>query len=146
MPLPSLDPSEPTPVLLIESDRTLALKLQDLLFSLFPETLDLAMACSLREGMTYLSIHQVSLILIGLAVSDYKGPDAVRALRLSAPDSALIAYGAVVPEPLHLDAIRAGAHEVLSLADASTDTFRLVAECAMVRATSPKLDADSPST
>jgi len=85
MPLPSLEPSEPTSVLLIEPDRTLSLTLQDLSFSLFRETLDLAMACSLRDGMAYLGAHRVSLILISLAVSDYKGLDAVRVLRRTTP-------------------------------------------------------------
>ena len=85
MPLPSLEPSEPTSVLLIEPDRTLSLTLQDLSFSLFRETLDLAMACALRDGMAYLGAHRVSLILISLAVSDYKGLDAVRVLRRTTP-------------------------------------------------------------
>jgi signal transduction histidine kinase len=144
MALSSLEVSQPTPVLLIEPERSLAFKLQDLLFGLFRESLDLAVACSLRDGMTYLCSHRVPLILISLAVSDYKGLDAVRALRLTAPDSGLIAYGAVVHETLRLDAIRAGAHEVFSVADASADTFRLTAECAIARSKTHQLDADSP--
>jgi len=85
MPLPPLEPSQPTWVLLIEPDRTLSLTLQDLSFSLFRETLDLAMACSLRDGMTYLCAHRVPLILISLTVSNYKGLDAVRVLRRTTP-------------------------------------------------------------
>jgi DNA-binding NarL/FixJ family response regulator len=107
--------------------------------------LDLAIACSLRDGMTYLCSHRVPLIFLGLAVSDYKGLDAVRALRLTAPDSGLIAYDSVVHETLRLDAIRAGAHEVLSITDISTDTLRLVAECAMIRFKQPMVDAGSPT-
>lgn len=144
MRLSSPEASQPTPVLLIEPERSLAVKLQDLLFGLFHESLDLAVACSLREGMTYLCSHRVPLIFIGLAVSDYKGLDAVRALRLTAPDSGLVAYGAVVHETLRLDAIRAGAHEVFSIADASADTFRLAADCAIARSKTQQLDADSP--
>jgi len=85
MPLPPLEPSQPTWVLLIEPDRTLSLTLQDLSFSLFRETLDLAMACSLRDGMTYLCAHRVPLILISLTVSNYKGLDAVRVLCRTTP-------------------------------------------------------------
>jgi DNA-binding NarL/FixJ family response regulator len=143
MPLSTFAASQPISVLLIDPERSLSLKLQDLLFGLFQQSLDLATACSLRDGMTYLCTHRVSLILISLTVSDYKGLDAVRALRLTTPDSSLIAYGAVVSETLRLDAIRAGAHEVLSIADTSSDAFRLAAECAMVRAKIRRIDTDS---
>jgi DNA-binding NarL/FixJ family response regulator len=143
MPLTTFAASQPTSVLLIDPERRLSLKLQDLLFGLFQESLDLATACSLRDGITYLCTHQVSLILISLAVSDYKGLDAVRALRLTMPDSSLIAYGAAVNETLRLDAIRAGAHEVLSIAEISADAFRLAAECAMARAKIRQMDTDS---
>ena len=143
MALSSSETSRPTSALLIASERSLALKLQDLLFGLFHESLDLAVACSLRDGMTYLCSHQVPLILIGLAVSDYKGLDAVRALRLTAPDSGLIAYGAILDETVRLDAIRAGAHEVLSMTDTSPAVFQLTIECAMIRANLPGISARS---
>ncbi|MBH0178574.1 MAG: hypothetical protein HP491_12095, partial [Nitrospira sp.] len=81
MALSSSKPSQPTTILLIEPERGPALKLQELLLGLFHESLDLGVARSLREGMTYLCSHRVRLILISLAVSDYKGLDAVRALR-----------------------------------------------------------------
>ncbi|MBH0182104.1 MAG: hypothetical protein HP490_10610 [Nitrospira sp.] len=144
MALSSSETSLPTPVLLIESERGLALKLHDLLLSLFHESLDLGVARSLREGMVYLCSHRVRLILISLAVSDDKGLDAVRALRLTAPDSGLIAYRAIVDETARLDALRAGAHEVFTLTDASAETFRLVAECAIARAKTRQQDANSP--
>ena len=141
MPLLPSNPPQPTAVLLIESDRSLALKLQDLLLGHFHATLNLGVACSISDGMTYLCSHRVSLILIGLAVSDYKGLDAVRVLRLTTPDSGLIAHGSVVHETLRLDAVRYGAHEVLSVADTSADTFRLAVECAMIRAKQPQMSA-----
>jgi DNA-binding NarL/FixJ family response regulator len=143
MPLSPSETSQPTPVLLIEAEKSLALKFQDLLLDLFHESLDLAAACSLREGMTYLCSHRVSLILINLAVPDYKGLDAVHALRLTAPDSGLIAYRTMIDETTRLNAIRAGAHEVLSIADASPDVFRLTIECAMIRANLPRIGARS---
>lgn len=142
MALLSSEASPPTPVLLIESERSRALKLHDLLFDIFHESLGLAVACSLRDGMTYLCSHRVPLILISLEVSDYKGLDAIRALRLAMPGSGLIAYGDVVQEALRLDAIRAGAHEVCSIFNASADTFRLAAECAIARTHPHQLNAD----
>ncbi|MBH0178573.1 MAG: hypothetical protein HP491_12090 [Nitrospira sp.] len=83
------------------------------------------------------------MILISLAVSDYKGLDAVRALRLTAPDSGLIACRGIVDQTVRLDAIRAGANEVLSIADTSPDEFRLTIECAMIRANLPGISARS---
>lgn len=144
MALSSSEASQPTHVLLIESERSPAFTLQDLLLGLFHESLDLGVARSVREGMTYLYSHRVRLILISLAGSDDKGLDAVRALRLAAPDSGLIAYRAIVDETVRLDAIRAGAHEVFSLTGASAESFRLTAECAIARTTTSLLDADSP--
>lgn len=141
MPLPPSDPSQPTAVLLVESDKNLVLKLQGLLHAHFDATLDPGIACSVSDGTAYLCAHRVSLVLIGLAVSDNKALDALRVLRLTTPDSGLIAYGSVVDERLRLDAIRAGAHEVLSITDTSADTFRLAVKCAMVRAKQPRLDA-----
>lgn len=143
MAVSSSEASAPTPVLLIESERSRVLKLHDLLFDAFHESLELAVAGSLRDGMTYLCSHRASVILISLEVSDYKGLDAVRALRLAAPGSGLIAYGTVVHEALRLDAIRAGAHEVFSISDASAETFRSAAECAIARTNPHQLDADS---
>ena len=43
-------------------------------------------------------------------------------------------------------ALRSGAHEVFALTDASAESFRLVAECAIARATTSQLDADSPTS
>lgn len=145
MALSSSQTSQPTPILLIEPERGLALKVQDLLFNLFHESLDLGVARSLLEGMTYLSSRRVPLILISLAVSDYKWLDAVRALRLTAPDSGLIAYGAIIDETVRLDAIRAGAHEVLAITGTSPAVFRLTIECAMIRADLSRIGSRSAS-
>ncbi len=130
---------QPTSVLLIEPEKGLSLKLQDLLMGHFQSALDLAIAGSLREGMTHLCTHPVGLTLMSLSLPDYKGVDAVHAVRLTAPDTALIVYCATPPIHLLFEAVRAGAHDILSLADTSVDTFRLAIECAMVRATQPAL-------
>jgi DNA-binding NarL/FixJ family response regulator len=133
----------PTSILLIAPERSHVLKLQDLLMGRFLPDIDLAIAGSLREGMTHLCTHPVALTLMSLSLPDYKGLDAVRAVRLAVPESALIAYSATPSVPLLLDAVRAGAHEVLSLADTSADTFHLAVDCAMIRATQPAIRAES---
>ena len=139
--MPTAPTLRPTSILLIEPEKSLVLKLQDLLIGHFRTALDLAVAGSLREGMTHLCTHPVALTLMSLSLPDYKGLDAVRAVRLAAPDTALIVYGATPPVSLLIDAVHAGAHHVLSLADTSADTFRLAVECAMIRATEPAMQA-----
>lgn len=143
--MPTAPASLPTPILLIEPEKSLVRKLQDLLLSHFQTALDLAVSGSLREGMSHLCTHPVALTLMSLSLPDYKGLDAVRAVRLAAPDTALIVYGTTPPVPLLLDAIRAGAHNVISLADTSADTFRLAVECALIRATQPARQAGPPA-
>lgn len=136
----------PTSILLIEPERSRALKLQDLLIGHFQTALDLAIAGSLREGMTHLCTHPVALTLLSLLLPDYKGLDAVRAVRLAVPHTALIAYDAAPPIPLLIDAVRTGAHDVLSLAGTSADTFHQAVECAMIRATVPPMYAGLSGT
>lgn len=143
--MPLLESSRPTSILLIEPNGGLALKLQEILSSHFQTALDLGIARSLREGMTYLCAHRVALVLMDLSLPDYKGLDAVRALRMTAPAGALIALSAAANETLLLDAIRAGAHEALFVATPSAQEFRLAIERAMVRAGQPELNGTSTS-
>ena len=141
--MPLAQVSAPISILLIEPERRLVLKLQDLLMGHFHTALDLAIAGSLREGMTYLCTHPVALTLMSLSLPDYKGLDAVRAVRLAVPDTALIACSATLSIPLLLDAVRAGAHEVLSLADTSADAVVLAIDCAMIRAAQPAIRTEA---
>jgi DNA-binding NarL/FixJ family response regulator len=143
--MPLSESSHPTSILLIEPNRGLALKLQDMLIGHFQAALDLGTACSLREGMTYLCAHQVSLVVMDMTLPDYKGLDAVRALRLTIPASALIALSTVANETLLLEAIRAGAHEALFATAPSAQEFRQVIERAMVRAGQPAFNARATS-
>ncbi|MBI3357145.1 MAG: response regulator [Nitrospirae bacterium] len=139
MPLP--ESSHPTSILLIEPNRGLALKLEDMLIGHFQAVLDQGTAGSLRESMTYLCAHQVSLVVMDLTLPDYKGLDAVRALRMTTKASALIAFSTVANETLLLEAIRAGAHEALCIATPSAQEFSLVIERAMVRTGQPAFNA-----
>lgn len=143
--MPLLDSARPTSILLIEPNGGLALKLQHMLISQFQAALDLGTARSLREGMTHLCAHRVALILMDLTLPDYKGLDAVRALRMTAPATALIAFSSVTNETLLLDAIRAGAHEVLSAVTPSAQELRLTIERAMARAAQSGTNARSTS-
>ncbi len=121
-------------VLLIEPSAGLATKIQELLICQFHASLDLGIARSLREGMTHLCTHRVDLVLMDLALPDYKDLDAIRALRMTAPASALVALSTAANEALLLDAIGAGAHEVLSVAAPSAQELRSVIDRAIVRA------------
>jgi DNA-binding NarL/FixJ family response regulator len=141
--MPLSESSHPTSILLIEPHGGLALKLQDLLIAQFQTALDLGTARSLREGMAYLCTHQISLVLMDLTLPDYKGLDAVRALRMTAPATALVVHNAAANETLLLDAIRAGAHEALSVPTPSAQELRLTIERALVRAEQPGMRTTS---
>jgi DNA-binding NarL/FixJ family response regulator len=143
--MPSAPALRSISVLVIEPEKSLVLKLHDLLKGHFQKALDLAIAGSLREGMTHLCTHPVALILMNLSIPDSKGLDAVRAVRLAVPDTALIVYSPAPPVPQLLDAVRAGAHDVLSLTDTCAVTFHLAVESALIRATHPAMQA-GPST
>lgn len=56
----SAPPLRPTSILLTEPEKSLVLKLQDLLMGHFQTALDFAIAGSLREGMTHLCTHPVT--------------------------------------------------------------------------------------
>lgn len=138
--------ARPISILLIEPHGGLALKLQEMLIAHFQAALDLGTARSLREGMAHLCTHQIALVLMDLMLPDYKGLDAVRALRLTAPAAALVVLSATPSEPLLLDAIRAGAHEALTVPTPSSQDLRLTIERALVRAELPVARATSTSS
>lgn len=127
-------PTHPTSILLIEPARGPAMRLQEGLLAQQEGPLDIGVARTLREGLTHLRTHHVDLVLMNLTLPDDKGLDAVRALRLAAPTCALIALSAVPDETLFLDALCAGAHEVLAVASPSASELRITVERALVRA------------
>lgn len=55
------------------------------------------------------------MVLVDLMLPDYNGFEAVHALRLTAPSSALIAFNADSDEALLLEALSAGAYETVSI-------------------------------
>lgn len=140
-----LESSRPTSILLIEPHGGCAMKVQDMLAGHCHAAFDLGTARSLREGMAHLSTHQVALVLMNLTLPDDNGLDAVHALRMTAPTSALIALSTINSETVLLDAIRAGAHEALSITTASAPEFRLAIDRAMARAGQPRIST-SPSS
>jgi DNA-binding response OmpR family regulator len=126
--------ARPLALLLIEPAAGLAARLHDQLLSLFPSSLDIGVARSLREAMHHLATHQVDVVLMDLTLPDYKGPDAVRAVRLTAPACALIALNAAGDERPLLTALRAGAHEALSVQGLTPRELRWTIERAVTRA------------
>lgn len=126
--------SRPLAIVLIEPSPGLATRLHEGLIGLCPASLDIGVARSLREGMHHLCTRDVNLVLMDLTLPDYKGTDAVRALRLTSPSCALVAMSAAADERLLHDALRAGAHEVLSTASWSPSALLIAMERALVRA------------
>lgn len=124
-------------ILLIEPAAGLAMRLQDSLLSHFPSSLDLGVARSLREAMQHLCTHHVDLVLMDMTLPDYKGIDAVRALRTTAPSCALVVFSAAPEDRMLLDALQAGAHEVFSAAANPLPPLRSTIERAIIRAATP---------
>ncbi|WP_053378358.1 response regulator [Nitrospira moscoviensis] len=143
--------ARPLALLLIEPATGLAARLHDQLLDLFPASLDIGVARSLREAMHHLSTRHVDVVLMDLMLPDYKGVDAVRAVRLTAPACALIALDAAGDERLLLTALRAGAHEALSAQGLTPRELRWAIERAVIRAQSqpgrstPAPPQDSPA-
>jgi len=136
MPLPRL--SHPTAILLIEPAVGLAVRLQDALLGQYPAALDVGLARSLREAMHHACAHHVDLVLLDMTLPDYKGTDAVRALRMTVPSCALVAFSATSEDRILLDALQAGAHEVFSAASFPLTALRGLMERAMIRAAGTK--------
>ncbi len=130
---PSSQSSRQISILLVDPNKDYARKAQGLLFTHYFESLDLTVTNSLHDGIAHLCTHPVRLILIGPVFSDHRVSDAVKALRLAAPNSAFLAYGVTSDESFLLDAFRAGAHEVTDISDITPDIFRLAIECALAR-------------
>jgi signal transduction histidine kinase len=65
---------------------------------------------------------------------------------MTAPATALVVLNAAANETLLLDAIRAGAHETLSVATPSAQDLRLTIERALVRAEQPGMRTTSTAT
>lgn len=120
-------------VLVIEPARGQAVPLQEWLPGCVAATLDLALAASLREGLHHLCTHRVDVVLMDLVLPDYKGPDAVRAVRSAAPRCAVVAIGPMADEAVLQDALRAGAHEVLPASLLTAPAVRAAVERALIR-------------
>ena len=137
--------STSTPALLIEPDPTLARRFQELLTTACCPTLDLGIASSFREGMSYLRAHQVTVILMNLVLPDSSGREAVGLLRQAASSSALVGFSWPPDRTLLLETIRAGAHEVLFTMPPSAEALNLSVQCALIRAARPLSSPPSAS-
>ena len=136
--------SSSTTALLIEADPDLALLFQQLMACAYHSSVTLDVVSSLREGLTYLETHHVSLILMNLSLPDKVGREAVEQVRQAASASAIIGFHRTTESPMLSDAIRAGAHEVLPVVPPSAETLRLSITSALIRATRP-LTATEPA-
>lgn len=137
--------SNSTPALLIEPDPTRSLRFQELLTTECCPALDLGIAASFREGVSYLRAHQATVILMNLTLPDSSGQEAVGLLRQTARSSALIGFSWPPDTTVLLEAIRAGAHEVLFTMPPSAEALNLAIRCALIRATRP-LPSPTPAS
>lgn len=123
--------------LLIEPDPDRALVFQELMASAYHASVTPDVVSSLDEGLAYLQTHHVPLIFINLSLPGQAGRQAVEQVRQVAPSSAVIGLHQTTDTTILAGAIRAGAHEVLSLIPLSAESLRLSVSTALIRASSP---------
>ncbi len=126
--------SRSTSVLLIEPHKALALKFRDLLVTSLSTIPDIQMVDSLQDGLNFLSSHEISLTLLDLALPDSTGSDAVRRIRAATPRSAVIVFTESGNVDSLLEAVQAGAHEILPTLLPSPQTLALSIRTALMRA------------
>lgn len=134
-----LSVSNETSVLLIEPRKTLALNFRDLLAKSFSTIPDAEIVHSLQEGLNTLRSREFSLVLVDFELPDSTGPDAVRALRTTAPHSAVIVFTQSGNVESLLEAIQAGSHELLFNVLPSPQELGLAVRTALIRARSSKM-------
>lgn len=130
--------SHSTSILVIEPNKTLALKFRDLLAASFPVIPGTTMVYSLQEGLNVLNSRAISVVLVDLELPDSTGAEAVRMLRTITPRNAVIAFTQSSRlEPL-LEAVQAGAHELLLNVLPSPHELTLAIQTALIRASPSK--------
>ncbi len=125
--------SSPLPILLIGSRADLMATLHAWVMDHFHAAVDLAAVSSLHEGLSQLCTYRARVILMDLSLPDCGGPEGVFALRRATPTSALIVFSSTSDESILLEAIRAGAHEVLPAPPSSIRTLNYAIQSALIR-------------
>ena len=138
-------PSTPLSILLIGPRTDLMTTLHAWLMDHFHTTINLIIASSLHDGLSQLCTHRTTLILMDLSLPDCRGPEAVFALRRVTPTSAIIAFSSTDDESVLLEAIRAGAHEVLPAPPSSLHTLNYSIQSALIRSGLLTVPAGPPS-
>lgn len=128
------DLSSPASILVIEAESVTARHLQEALRAQCGPSLAIGVAGSFLEGMAHLYRHRTDAVLLDLALADCSATDTIGMLRQTAPRCALIAWSTVHDDAVFLDALRAGAHEVLALSSPAACDWRTIVEHALVRA------------
>lgn len=140
-------PPAPASILLITPSDALGRQWHDVLLSGYGATVALGIMPSLLEGMSHLGRHRPDVVLLDLVFSHSSA--LITRLRLTAPGCALVAWTAVQDDAVLLEALGAGAHEVLTFSSAAPCDWRSTVERALVRAgtgaasAQPALDPDA---
>lgn len=123
----------PTSLLLIEPQETVAQHFREVLATSFPLPPNVQLANSLHEGLTKLRSHEILLVLIDMDLPDSPGPDAIRMVRAISPSSALVAFVEMGRSEALLEAVQAGAHEILHNSRPSPEALVLAIKAAFIR-------------
>ncbi|VAV99938.1 Regulatory protein LuxO [hydrothermal vent metagenome] len=103
----------PYVVLIAEQSRSLRRIYKGYLDALVSKPTSIHLACTGREALDAAQIHQPNLIILDLELSDIPGHDLVTALRQKLPETTILAVAVQSSLDTAVDAVRAGATDVL---------------------------------
>jgi len=152
MPDPRVSSSKPIRLLLVEDSFAVARELQALLYSVEGDTLVFQHVETLGQALKLLGrgSARFDCLLVDLRLSDAEGLVAVRRLRASEPDAAIVVLAAPDDRGLALESLRLGAQDVLvnpwlRTVDIAQDLQRLIRGAIDSRRANPSRAAE-PST
>lgn len=108
-PIPSADPAMPTPVLVVDDDPRMCLRLRRILEGTGVAPADIDCAAGLVEARQLLERGRHRLVLVDIGLPDGSGVDLVAGLSVAHPDVQCVVVSAFGAEDLILAALRAGA-------------------------------------
>jgi DNA-binding NarL/FixJ family response regulator len=104
-----LDTTLAVPVLVVEDDLIVQLRLKNILLGLGYPAETLLFAANLAQAQKNLAAHSIALALVDLGLADGNGLDFIQNMRLAQPNSLILVISAWSTQTAILNAIQAGA-------------------------------------
>lgn len=120
--------TDPLSILFLGAHSPLAVQIDSWLATHFPGPLAVRMTSTLPEALEHLQAQPADLVLLDFKKPDPSGQDPLAALRTASPASAFLALLSRTDDDSALDALRRGAHEILTITSSThADACRAIA-------------------